>query len=207
MKKNIFTRILAIALVAMSIMATAITSAMAYSETPVSGTRYITSSNGGNVNVRTGPGLKYRKAAVGSFSVGTKVTLKAKANDTAGNTWYKCFNDNNEGGWVRGDFLVMSPSNTNTPWNTRYGSTVYKKSTTKHSKFAYVQEDLKKYYEAHGMTDYAVYPRLCNCDGLFDNAIEVAVIEFQQRVFSDPKDQDGIVGPKTKEALYNSVSH
>ena len=87
MKKSFIKRLVALALVIVSVFSMA-SVAFAYTETSVSGTRYITSANGLPVNVRKGPGTGYALAAVGSFPVGTQVTLISKATGTAdGKTW------------------------------------------------------------------------------------------------------------------------
>lgn len=111
-------KILALALVVMSVLAISIP-ALAYTETPVSGTRYITASNGLPVNVRKGPGTNYALANVGSFPVGTQVTLQSKATGTDGATWYKVVNSSNAGGWVKGTYLTTDhPSEAD--WVARY---------------------------------------------------------------------------------------
>lgn len=119
---NAMKRFLAIVL-ALATVFTVTATALAYNETTVSGTRYITSSNGGPVNVRTGPGTNYSLAPVGQFAVGTQVSLLSMATGTDGNTWYKVQNSNQDSGWVRGDFLTTDGSSAG--GETTYVATLY----------------------------------------------------------------------------------
>ena len=194
-------KLMALALAIVSVFAFATPAA---AKTAVSGTRYITSANGNPVNVRIGPGTNYALAPIGTMPVGTKVTLQYKDTATDGTTWYELVNSNNKGGWVRSDFLT-STSPTQAAYEARYGTRNYSPSSTSYELFKNVQRDLKTWFDITGRTNYAVYPYLSNYDGVYGSHTAVAVIEFQQAMFSNPADQDGIVGPKTKEALYNAT--
>lgn len=192
-----FKKIVAFVLVLISVFVVANT-ALAYTETPVSGTRYITSANGNPVNVRTGPGTSYALASVGKFSVGTQVTLQAQAKGTDGNTWYKVVNSSNKGGWVRQDFLTTSSGGTGgqEDWEIRYGtgnlSTAGGSSTRQ--QILNFQKDLQSLgYElgAGGV------------DGYYGTDTKNAVKQFQR---DNNLDSDGIAGPATKKKLY-SLTH
>ena len=196
-----FKRLLTVALIVMSVVAISVPALAA--KTAVSGTRYITSQNGKPVNVRKGPGTSYALAAIGTMSVGTKVTLQYKDTGADGKVWYQVINSSNKGGWVRGDFLTSS-SPTQVAYETRYGTRTYSKSSTCYELFKNVQRDLKLWFEKTGRTNYACYP-LLEADGIFGNATEVAVVEFQQTILKNASDCDGIVGPRTKEALFRET--
>lgn len=186
--------IVSLALVLLGIFAL-MTTASAYTETPVSGTRYITSSNGGDVNVRTGPGTGYALAPVGRFAVGTQVTLQSKATGTDGDTWYKVVNSSNKGGWVKGIYLTTNSGNTEgqEPWETRYGtgnlSTAGGSSTSE--QIRNFQRDLQSlgYDLGNG-----------GVDGYYGADTKEAVKDFQR---DNGLSVDGIAGPATKEKLYN----
>ena len=195
MKK--FVRIISLVLAIVSLMAVAMPALAA--KTPFSGVGYITSANGGAVNVRTGPGINYSLAAIKTMAVGTQVTLQYRDTDANGVYWFQVVNSANKGGWVRTDFLTAkSPQQT---WEIRYGDRTYSRSTTAYELFKNVQRDLNAYYELNGLTDYAVYP--LTVDGKFGPGTEVAVVTFQQREFPNHSDRDGIVGPKTKAKLFS----
>ena len=191
-------KILALALVVMSVLAISIP-ALAYTETPVSGTRYITASNGLPVNVRKGPGTNYALANVGSFPVGTQVTLQSKATGTDGATWYKVVNSSNAGGWVKGTYLTTDhPSEAD--WVARYTTFVFVVSNTWREGCANLQTDLNTYFRnrfANTEITYPGYP--LTTDGIFGNNSSNATREFQRL---EGLAQDGKAGNATKEALY-----
>lgn len=195
MKKSFIKRLVALALVIVSVFSMA-SVAFAYTETSVSGTRYITSSNGKPVNVRKGPGTGYELAAVGTFPVGTQVTLLSKATGTSdGKIWYNVVNSSNKGGWVRGDFLTTNSGNTSgqEAWEVRYGtgelSTSGGESTS--AQIRNFQDDLEYlgYYLGEG-----------GVDGYYGPDTKAAVIKFQKKYGLE---DDGIAGPDTKAKLYS----
>jgi uncharacterized protein YraI len=185
-------KLIALALVVVSVLAVTIP-AMAYTQTPVSGTRYITSSNGNPVNVRTGPGTGYSLAAVGTFSVGTQVSLQYQATGTDNQTWYKVVNSSNHGGWVRGDFLTTngSGSGTNT-WLYRYGEDVLGPSDSYNSYVKTLQQDLM-------ILGYSL--PIYGDDGYFGDETTAAVVLFQQQ---HGLTADGYVGDQTKAELWDA---
>lgn len=188
-------KFLSLALVIVSVLAIA-APALAYTETPVSGTRYITSDNGNPVNVRTGPGTNYSLANVKTFAVGTQVSLQSKAT-VSGVTWYKVVNSSNRGGWVRGDFLTSNyPSEA--AWVNRYTTYVFTVSNTKRNGVANLQHDLNQYFEDRfPIIDYPWYA--LKEDGIFGQNSSDATKEFQRL---EGLAQDGIAGNYTKERLY-----
>lgn len=195
-------KFLALALVIVSVLAIA-APALAYSETPVSGTRYITASNGLPVNVRKGPGTNYDLASVRNFPVGTQVTLQSKATGTDGATWYKVINSNNAGGWVKGSFLT-----TNRPpeaaWVARYTTFVFVVSNTKRAGCANLQTDLNTYFRNRFSNTTITYPWYpLTTDGIFGNNSSAATREFQRL---EGLLQDGKAGNETKAKLY-SLTH
>lgn len=195
MKKSFMKRLVALALVIVSVFSMA-SVAFAYTETSVSGTRYITSKNGYPVNVRKGPGTDYELAAVGTFAVGTRVTLISKATGTDdGKTWYNVVNSNNKGGWVRSEFLTTNSGSTSgqEDWEVRYGtgnlSTAGGESTS--AQIRNFQDDLD--YLGYDLGEGGV-------DGYYGPDTKAAVIKFQQKYGLD---DDGIAGPDTKAKLYS----
>ena len=106
----IMKKLVALLIAMLTILAVAVP-AMAYTQTSVSGVRYIYASNGNPVNVRTGPGKNYNLAKCGTLPVGTKVNLVAKST-TNGTDWYKIVaaNDSSKNGWVMGKFLSTTAS-------------------------------------------------------------------------------------------------
>lgn len=190
-------KLVALALIAVGLLGVAIP-AMAYSEQPASGTRYITSSDGNSVNVRIGPGTTYDLAAVGRFSVGTKVTLHSKATGNDGYTWYNVTNDAGKGGWVRGDFLTTESgggSGGQTDWEKRYGtgnlSTAGGESSS--TQIKNFQKDL--IYLGYNLGT-------SGADGYYGTKTKEAVISFQK---SYGLTADGIAGPKTKALLFDKT--
>ena len=87
------------------------TVATAFAKTAVSGTRYVTSSNGKPVYVRKGPGKSYARTALSSIAVGEKVTLKYKDKDKSGNVWYY-ISYKGKTGWMMGSFLTTKKPST-----------------------------------------------------------------------------------------------
>ena len=195
-------KLIALALVIVSVLAVTIP-AMAYTQTPVSGTRYITSSNGNSVNVRTGPGTGYNLAPVGSFPVGTQVSLQFRATGTDGATWYKVVNSNNTGGWVKGNFLT----NNHPPeadWVARYTTFVFVISNTRRDGCANLQTDLNTYFRNRFSSVPITYPWYpLDPDGIFGNNSSAATREFQRL---EGLAQDGKAGNNTKARLY-SLTH
>ena len=192
-------RILAIALVLMSVVAVALP-AFAYTETPASGTRYITASDGLPVNVRKGPGTNYDLANVGYFPVGTQVSLQSQAIGSDGDTWYKVVNNNNAGGWVKGAYLTTSiPSEAG--WVARYTTYVFVVSNKRRDGCANLQTGLNTYFRnrfAHTEITYPWYPLIT--DGIFGNNFSAATREFQRL---EGLTQDGKAGNETKVRLFS----
>ncbi|MBQ6289290.1 MAG: SH3 domain-containing protein [Clostridia bacterium] len=87
------------------------TVATAFAKTAVSGTRYVTASNGKPVNVRKGPGKSYALAALGRINVGEQVSLKYKDKDKNGAIWYM-ISYKGKTGWMMGSFLSTKKPST-----------------------------------------------------------------------------------------------
>lgn len=170
------------------------TTALAYTETSVSGTRYVTSSNGNPVNVRTGPGTSYSLAAVGRFETGTKVTLHAKATGTDGKTWYRVTNSAGVGGWIRGDFLTTNSGggSESNGWEARYGSGTLSTGggNSTRQQIINLQNDLLS-------LGFNLGPK--GADGYYGEWTQDAVNKFQIRYNLQV---DGMAGPVTKAKLY-----
>jgi len=101
-------RIVAALLLLMLVFTTVTT---AFAKTAVSGTRYVTASNGKPVNVRKGPGKSYKLAALGRINVGEQVSLKYKDTDKNGATWYM-ISYKGKTGWMMGSFLTTKKPST-----------------------------------------------------------------------------------------------
>lgn len=188
--KRIITIILALAAVC-----AITTTALAYTETAASGTRYVTSANGNPVNVRTGPGTSYSLAAVGSFATGTQVTLHGKATGTDGKTWYRVTNSSGNGGWIRGDFLTTNSGggNASAGWEARYGSGTLSTGggNSTRQQILNLQNDLLS-------LGYNLGPK--GADGYYGEWTQDAVNKFQIRYGLTV---DGMAGPATKAKLYS----
>lgn len=96
------------------------TVATAFAKTAVSGTRYVTSTNGKPVNVRQGPGKGNRLAAIGSIAFGEQVSLQYKDKDSSGNIWYQVSYKGKTVGWMMGSFLTTKKP---TPHTHSYSTT------------------------------------------------------------------------------------
>ena len=200
MKKNIFTRIIAIALVAMSIMSIA-TTAFAYTEHSTSGTRYVTSDNDYIVNVRTGPGTSYPKEAIDSLYVGAKVTLVSYA--TVSNVkWYKVKFEGTTVGWIKGTFLTSSSTvhDSLTAWEIRYG---WKNTNGNHTystpnQIKNIQRDLKALGYNLGTTG----PNNDGVDGDYGSMTKEAIRQFR---VNNSLGSSTVASEATKQALYNAT--
>lgn len=170
------------------------TTALAYTETAVSGTRYITSSNGNPVNVRTGPGTSYSLAAVGRFETGTKVTLHAKATGTDKKVWYRVTNSAGKGGWARSDFLTTNSGggNESAGWESRYGSGTLSTGggNSTRQQIINLQNDLL--YLGFNLGSKGA-------DGYYGEMTQDAINKFQ---IEYGLKVDGMAGPVTKAKLY-----
>lgn len=191
-------KLVALLIAMLTILAVAVP-AMAYTQTSVSGVRYIYASNGNPVNVRTGPGTSYNLANCGTLPVGTKVNLVAKST-TNGTDWYKIVaaNDSSKNGWVMGKFLSTTASGSGSGdakgWEARYGtgnlSTAGGNSTS--AQIRNFQEDLNS-------IGYVL-----DVDGYYGTKTKDAVKEFQKDYGLSV---DGIAGPATKAKLYTESGH
>lgn len=194
-------KLVALLIAMLTILAVAVP-AMAYTQTSVSGVRYIYASNGNPVNVRTGPGTSYSLANCGKLPVGTKVNLVAKST-TNGTDWYKIVaaNDSSKNGWVMGKFLSTTASGSGSGdakgWESRYGkgnlSTAGGNSTP--AQIRNLQQDLKDLH--YDLGDGGV-------DGYYGNDTKAAVEAFQK---DNGLTADGIAGPTTKAKLYTVSGH
>lgn len=197
----IMKKLVALLIAMLTILAVAVP-AMAYTQTSVSGVRYIYASNGNPVNVRTGPGTSYSLASCGKLPVGTKVNLVAKST-TNGTDWYKIVaaNDSSKNGWVMGKFLSTTASGSGSGdakgWESRYGkgnlSTAGGNSTP--AQIRNLQQDLKDLH--YDLGDGGV-------DGYYGNDTKAAVEAFQK---DNGLTADGIAGPTTKAKLYTVSGH
>ena len=94
---------------------------------------------------------------VGSFPVGTQVTLQSKATGTDGATWYKVVNSSNAGGWVKGTYLTTDhPSEAD--WVARYTTFVFVVSNTWREGCANLQTDLNTYFRNRFANTEITYP-------------------------------------------------
>lgn len=194
----IMKKLVALLIAMLTILAVAVP-AMAYTQTSVSGVRYIYASNGNPVNVRTGPGKNYNLAKCGTLPVGTKVNLVAKST-TNGTDWYKIVvaNDSSKNGWVMGKFLSTTASGSGSGdakgWEARYGtgnlSTAGGNSTS--AQIRNFQEDLNS-------IGYVL-----DVDGYYGTKTKDVVKEFQKDYGLSV---DGIAGPATKAKLYTESGH
>ena len=193
MKKNIFTRIIAIALVAMSIMAIA-TTAMAYTEHSTSGIRYVTSVNGYVVNVRQGPGTNYDKAPIGSLYVGAEVSLVSYSNDS-GSYWYQVRFEGTIVGWIKGEFLTTNSTvhDSLSAWQIRYGwrTTSGDAGNSTPAQIKNIQRDL----------NYLGYGNNLSVDGYYGTQTKAAVKRLQADL---AQSQTGLATESLKIALYNA---
>ena len=189
MKKNIFTRILAIAIVAMSIMAIAIPA-------------FATTINTNNVKIRKGPGQSY--SIITYLSSGTTVTNRFHAYGSSingNNNWY-CITWSSSGeyhqGYVHSSFLSDTNVSTQRPSSR---SAAFGPSTLKYgSKGIYVYNmQLILYHNGY-------LSSLSSCDGIYGAGTLAALKEFQDDYvlpeYEGEDVADGLAGPRTKQALW-----
>ncbi len=201
MKKNVFTRVLAIALVAMSIMAVAIP-ALAEKNIPVGSYAYTCK---GDVALRSSAKIASDNI-ITRLNTGTQVKILVSTNKSNG--FYKVYvKDVSSGAYIREDCLSKTAGSKE--YEKRYGTPNYKAGNTYDSFFINVQKDLNlwakntiDYTSGNGTPHtieetYDVFP--ISTDGSFGPKTKVAVITFQQK---KGLSNDGVVGPATKEALY-----
>lgn len=183
-------KLIALALVALTVLAVAIPAMAAYS------TMY--------VDVGAGQTVRLRKTASSSGTILANIPHgTAVQAEYYNSTWHRVrYNGTN--GFMMSEFLSNSkPSAPSTqPWETRYGTTNYKNPSPKNELFKNVQTDLNTFFKRNGLEGYAVYP--LTIDGVMGHASEVAVMVFQQKALND-SNPDGIVGPIVKSNLYRII--
>lgn len=178
-----FKKLIALALIAMSILSM-------FSVLTASAEEYwyVNVPNGQTVNLRDSPdGHTIRR-----LPRGTKVIH----NGTLGR-WKKVITLDNVHGYILDDFLTgeyVAPSVPN-PWDSRYGTTVWKKKLHKDTFYQQVQNLQRDLYKAG-------YTSVKNADGYYGTTTERAVSSFQR---NNHLKVDGICGNKTKEVLWNRV--
>ena len=189
MKKNIFTRIIAIALVAMSIMAIA-TTAMAES------TKYVTAPQG------AGHTVNIRDSASSTGSILTAPTHGSALYITSTlSGWYGVRYKNPKtgityNGYMQATYLSNSiPSDT--LWIVRYGTRDHKQTDSVYTGAGNLQSDLNTYFSTHGGSSYSWYP--LSTDGICGANTVKAIKAFQGLVGLTV---DGVAGNRTKEYLY-----
>lgn len=178
MKKKIFTRIIAIALVAVSIMAVAnVTYATSI-------TAYVNVPAGQTVNVRDWPDGNI----LFTLKRGTMVTIVAAADPT--------YDEVSISG-KSGTYFIMRKFLSQTKpvdeWIERYGSSTLQYSPNSYSSYVKnLQKDLRS----------AGYTSISKADGYFGNITLNAVKKFQK---NNGLTVDGKVGNQTKKALWNKL--
>ena len=154
-------RIVATLLLLMLVFTTVTT---AFAKTAVSGTRYVTSTNGKAVNVRQGAGKGYRLAPIGSIAFGEQVTLKYKDKDGSGNVWYQVSYKGKLVGWMMGSYLTTKKP---TPHSHSYPTTPTKIEKNQPQGYIEVGVDSCKghlYPHTHYQIFYAdIYSYSCSC--------------------------------------------
>jgi phosphoribosyl-AMP cyclohydrolase len=100
-------------------------------------------------------------------------------------------------GYIHTNFLVSTPpaggGSSTSAWQSRYGTTVWKKSThsgTFYTEVQNIQKDLRK----------VGYTSISNADGYYGSITETAVKNFQKNWSLT---QDGICGNATKQKLWD----
>ena len=192
MKKNIFTRIIAIVLVAMSIMAIA-TTAMATVPVPSGTMKWV-----------TGGILKMRSSAQTGNNVIDRIPNGMPVIVTnAGSTWSTIFY-NGRTGYVMSQYLTTTTPTYSTPQNENmaFGLSVLQVTNTSvKNHFVY---NIQKCLIAGGFLSGSP-------DGFYGNATANAVIAFQQEINSElPANEqiavDGKVGNDTRYYLWQKYN-
>ncbi len=185
MKKNFFARIIAIALVAMSLVAVAIP---AFADHPY---YYVKVTPGTTLNVRNGVGTDYK--VIKKLKYGTFVKSLhhyQPANDYA---WDEIVTQDGSSiqGYVQSRFLSLTKPDDE--WIVRYGGPSLKYAPSDYNTYVVnLQRDL---YDAG-------YTSVGNADGKFGDKTRTAVKNFQR---NNSLTADGIVGDKTKKALWQKL--
>lgn len=191
MKKNVFTRIFAIALIAMSIMALTTTSMAA-------------SANADNVRVRRGPGTN--KALLGEMAKYSTFTTKFMVTGqmhNGTNIWY----------YVTGIQCACGNSNCTAPSQGYVNASYINNPVLVTPTFTNAASALGTSELSLGSYGVAVYnlqlilldsnstfiTSISDCDGLYGSTTRKAVREFQS---NHSLNNDGIVGPLTRNALW-----
>lgn len=195
MKKNIFTRIIAIALIAMSIMAIAIP-AMAASQTVTVDT-YSPRGNGKSLNMRSSAssGASIVKTIPNNTVLTVTYTYKT-------DTWYRTTYDGVTG-YVMGKFMRFSDGTYGGPSSSTHPQTQGE---------AFNCDNINNIGNGHQGNSvrniqlcmyYAGYMSRNDVDGIFGDDTEAAVFAYQTRYQSECGTPDGIVGSRTKTSLWN----
>ncbi len=204
--KKVLARIIAMMLIAMSIVSVCVSS---FAETGITGTAYVCKTK-----------TAFRSSAkvidsniITRLDIGTKVTIVTT--QKSANKFYKVKYSGKEG-YIREDCLSSkNPSSSATyDYEKRYGAKTYKKKDKKIEAFKNVQRDLNMWAskkidwtdstgKVHTIEDeYNVFP--LKVDGVFGNSSYIAIITFQQW---NGLDNDGVAGPKTLTKLYTFYLH
>ena len=177
---KIFKRILAVALIVISVMAIALPAMAAYS------TMYVNCPLGQTVRLRKTPSDS--GVILANIPRGTAVQA-----EYYNSTWHKV-QYNGTSGYMMSSYLSSSYPTSNTPWLDRYGVPTLSSGSGATKYVKVLQRDLMSL--GYNLTPY--YD-----DGYYGATTEGAVFSFQ--LAHPPLVADGICGNATKEALYKTL--
>lgn len=175
-----FKKILAVALIAVSVMAIAAPAMAAYS------TMYVDCPLGETVRLRKTPSTS--GVILANIPRGTAVQA-----EYYNSTWHKVQYNGNTG-YMMSSFLSSSIPTSNTPWLDRYGVETLSSGSGSSHYVRVLQIDLMSL--GYNLTPY--YD-----DGYYGATTEGAVRSFQRS--HPPLEVDGICGDQTKEAIFKAL--
>ena len=182
-------RILALALVIVSVMAVA-APALAAS------TMYVTVPQGRGYYVNLRASQSTSSSVLAKPTYGSAITVNSSGSTWSSVSYYDPVTKNTSNGYIQSQYLTSSIP-TDCYWILQYGTIDHRYTNSEKTGCDILQGDLNDYFQFYGSTSYSWYPLVE--DGICGNNTVNAIRQFQRE---NNLTVDGIAGNRTKEYLY-----